>query len=69
MKSEISFDEVTHKQDVVYVMIHRVSRKPLARCTFCVKRYGGAPKTDNLKLITINGYDYLACRGHRGQRT
>lgn len=41
------------------------SRKPLARCTFCVKQYGDAPKHDGLTLETVRGVNYLVCNNHR----
>lgn len=41
------------------------SLKPLARCTWCVKRYGDAPKHDQLVLETVRGVTYLCCNRHR----
>lgn len=41
------------------------ARKPMARCSICVERYGGAPKQDGLILETRHGRDYLCCRAHR----
>lgn len=41
------------------------SLKPLARCTFCVKQYGDAPKHDQLMLIIVRGVEYLACQRHK----
>lgn len=43
------------------------SMKPLARCTFCVKIYGDAPRHDQLTLESRNGISYLCCRDHRGR--
>ncbi len=44
---------------------HRESLKPQARCSFCVIRYGDAPKHDNLTLETVRGINYLCCSQHR----
>lgn len=41
------------------------SLKPLARCTFCVRQYGDAPKHDQLVLVVVRGVGYLACQQHR----
>lgn len=41
---------------------------PMARCSLCVGRYGGAPRTDDLILVTKNGRDRLACMQHYGQK-
>ncbi len=40
------------------------SLRPLARCTFCVKRHGDAPMRDDLTLVAVSGIDYLACTWH-----
>ena len=44
------------------------SLKPLARCTWCVKQYGDAPKHDQLTLETVRGTTYLCCSRHRRRR-
>lgn len=44
------------------------SRRPLARCTICVMRYGDVGKTDNLVLETRRGISYLCCPSHRRKR-
>ena len=41
------------------------SRKPLARCSWCVKHYGDAPKHDQLTLEVVRGVAYLCCGQHR----
>lgn len=44
------------------------SLKPLARCSWCVKQYGDAPKHDQLTLETVRGMSYLCCNQHRRKR-
>ena len=34
------------------------------KCTLCVKKYGHAKDTENLKLKTIKGKDVLVCNFH-----
>lgn len=40
----------------------------MARCTFCVRRYGAAPKTDRLWLVKTRQGDFLACKFHKGRQ-
>lgn len=44
---------------------HAESLKPQARCTFCVKQYGDAPKHDHLTIELVHGVHYLCCKQHR----
>ncbi len=47
---------------------HGESLKPQARCSFCVKQYGDAPKHDHLTLENVRGINYLCCAQHRGRK-
>lgn len=44
---------------------HAESLRPQARCTFCVRQHGNAPKHDYLTLELVRGVDYLCCKHHR----
>ena len=47
---------------------HKESLKPQARCSFCVRQYGDAPKHDNLIREMVRGINYLCCIRHRRQK-
>ena len=40
-------------------------KKPLARCTICVLKFGDVHKTDNLYLESRKYGDVLVCKNHR----
>jgi len=61
----VSLEKASLEEIRTGIDIKKIDAVPLARCTFCVKRYGDAPKTDNILLVPVSGSEYLACKQHR----
>lgn len=44
------------------------ARRPMARCTVCVERFGDSYRHDNLTLELVRGVMKLCCPSHRRKR-